>query len=125
MCIFIFCIIEFLVAVLSCTHILALFHALVSQTAPKFKPDPAQSSCCEQEEVVPITSLPRQWKPPKKGKESTMQMSKATFTKDTYDKKEKRKSKLLEDFDPHPLEADHLHALLQKIRDENLCVIAL
>ena len=74
-----------------------------------------------------ITSLPCQWKPPKKRKESTMQMSEATFTKHAYDKKEKRKSKLLEDFDPRPLEfrgtaADHLPALLQKIRGENLCV---
>ena len=56
-----------------------------------------------------------------------MRMSEATFTKHTYDKTKKRKLKLLEDFDPRPLEfrgtaTNHLPALLEKICGENLCV---
>ena len=103
----------------SCTHISALLHALVLLTAPQFSLDPADSGQCIEEEAVSVTSLPCLWKPPKKRKESTMQMSEATFTTHTYDKTKKRKLKQLEYFDPRPLEfrgtaANHLPALLQK-----------
>ena len=102
-----------------CTHILALFNALVLLTAPQFSLDPANSGQCIEEEALPFTSLPCLWIPPRKSKESTMQMSEATFTKHTYDKTKKRKLKRLEDFDPRPLEfrgtaANHLPALLQR-----------
>ena len=75
---------------------------------------------------MPVTSLPCLWKPPKKRKESTMQMSEATFTKHTYDKTKKKQLKRLEDFDPRPLEfrgtaANHLPALLQK-NSMKICV---
>ena len=112
-------IIFFLQKFSQCTHISALFNALVLITAPQFSLDPANSGQCVKEEALPVTSLPCLWKPPKKSEESTMQMSEATFTKHTYDKTKKRKLKRLEDFDPRPLEfrgtaANHLPALLQK-----------
>ena len=72
----------------SCTHISALLHALVLLTAPQFSLHPADSGQCIEEEAVPVTSLPCLWKPPKKRKESTMQMSEATFTKDKEEKTE-------------------------------------
>ena len=73
----------------SCTHVSALLHALVSLTAPQFQLQPSElesqdvlHSC--DEETVPVTSRPCQWKAPKKRKESTMAMSEASFIKHEY-----------------------------------------
>ena len=69
--------------------------------------------------------LPCQWKHPKKRKESTLQVSKATFEKHDYAKPTKRKIKHVEDFDPRPpefrgLAANRIPELLDKVRGEQL-----
>ena len=96
----------------SCTHVLALLHALASLTSPQFSLAPSNSDECPDEEVLPITSLPCRWKPPKKRKESTMPMSEATFAVP---------------LNSRPMEfrgtaANHLPDLLQKLSGKNLCV---
>lgn len=68
-----------------CTHISALLHALVALQPTKF---PLQlindNDSSSEEEALPITSLACQWKPPKKRKESTMQISDVNFEKHVY-----------------------------------------
>ena len=116
----------------SCTHVSALLHALVSLTAPQFQLQPSElesqdvlHSC--DEETVPVTSRPCQWKAPKKRKESTMAMSEVSFIKHEYGREKKRTVEPLEDFDPRPVEfrgsaSEHLPDLLDKIRGEQLCI---
>ena len=75
--------------------------------------------------TTPVTSLPCQWKRPKKPKESTLHVSKATFEKHDYAKPTKRKIKHVEDFDPRPpefrgLAANGIPELLDKVRREQL-----
>lgn len=53
-----------------------------------------------EDNVMPVTSYLCQWKVPKKRKESTIQMSAAVFEKHDYQKTKKRKTTLIEDFDP-------------------------
>lgn len=113
----------------SCTHVSALLHALVSMTASQFQLHPKESpstALTTDEESQPVTSLPCQWKPPRKRKESTLPLSEASFEKHEFSK-EKRKVKLLEDFDPRPVgfrghARERLPELLEKIRGEQLCV---
>ena len=69
---------------------------------------------------TPITSLPCQWKPPKKRKESTLPIAQAQFEKQTYGKTKMRKLALLNDFDPWPVQyrgtaKNNLLTLLEKI----------
>ena len=76
---------------------------------------------------VSVKSLPCQWRPPRKRKESTLRISDATFEKHDYSKPVKRKLKLLEDFDPRPLEfrgsaMNRLPKLLDSLRGEQLCI---
>ena len=68
----------------SCTHISALLHALSAMTPVPFPV--ASSSVADDEDAdsVPVTSLPCQWKPPRKRKESNLKMSDATFEKHVY-----------------------------------------
>ena len=116
----------------SCTHISALLHALVSMTASQFQLQPTAGIpeadlLGTDDETVPVTSQPCQWKQPRKRKESTMPLAEAPFEKHVYGKENKRKLKPLEDFDPRPVEfrgtvRAGLPALLEKIRGENLCV---
>ena len=113
----------------SCTHVSALLHALVSVTTPQFQLQPSESPevLLNSEEVVPVTSRPCEWKPPKKRKESTMALSDTSFEKPECGKEKKRKLEPLEDFDPHPEEfrgiaCANLPALLEKIRGEQLCI---
>ena len=57
----------------SCTHVSALLHALVSLTSSQFQLRPNESTTLDHlDDETPITSLPCQWKPPKKRKESTL-----------------------------------------------------
>lgn len=79
------------------------------------------------EDEIPVTSLPCQWKPPKKRKQKAMHMSETVFQKHDYHKPEKRVIKPVEDFDPRPPEFrgtanDRLPDLLHKLRGEQLCV---
>ena len=76
---------------------------------------------------VPVTSLPCQWKPPRKRKQSTMPISEAVFQKHDYSKPVKRSIKSVEDFDPRPAEfrglaSSRLPDLLEKVKGEQLCV---
>ncbi len=110
----------------SCTHISALLHALVSMTASQFQLQPTESPealslARGDDDDVPVTSRPCQWKAPRKRKESSMPMAEAPFEKHVYGREKKRKIKLIDDFDPRPMEfrgivRDRLPALLDKIR---------
>lgn len=101
-------------------------------TAPQFRLQPTELESPEvlvscDEEAVPVTSLPCQWKPPRKRKESNMAMSEVSFIKHDYGREKKRALELLEDFDPRPNQfrgsaRDRLPALLEKIRGEQLCM---
>ena len=80
------------------------------------------------DDTTPVTSLPCQWKRPKKRKESTLHVSKATFEKHDYAKPTKRKIKHVEDFDPRPpefrgLAANPIPDLLDKVRGEQLGIL--
>ena len=79
------------------------------------------------DEETPVTSLPCQWKAPKKRKQSTLPISEAVFEKHDYAKPMKRKVKHVEDFDPRPQEfrgttASRLPDLLDSLRGEQLCI---
>ena len=56
------------------------------------------------EEDLPVTSLPCQWKPPRKRKESTLKFSDANFEKYEYGRERKHHWKSIKDFDPRPVE---------------------
>ena len=64
----------------------------------------ASSNIADDEDAdsVPVTSLPCQWKPPRKRKESNLKMSDATFEKHVYGQTKKVKRLPIEDFDPRP-----------------------
>lgn len=73
---------------------------------------------------TPVTSLPCQWKAPKKRKESTLPIAQATFEKHVFGKI-KRKYALLENFDPRPIQyrgtaKDHLPSPLEKVHGKSL-----
>jgi len=79
------------------------------------------------EDDTPVTSLPCQWKPPKKRKESTLPIEQAQFEKHTYGKMKKRKLALLNNFDPRPAQyrgtaANNLPTLLETISGNHLCI---
>ena len=79
------------------------------------------------DDETPITSLPCQWKAPKKRKESTLPIAQVKFEKHTYGKTKTRKYDLLENFDPQPTQyrgtaKDHLLALLDKVRGKGMCI---
>lgn len=92
----------------SCTHVSAVLHALCALAPAAFQVQPNSSNASRDEggddENIPVTSLPCQWRAPKKRKESTLAISEARFEKHDYAKPTKRKVKLLEDFDPRPPE---------------------
>ena len=108
----------------SCTHISALLHAL-SALNPRVPTIPHISDSAVEDEI-PCTSLPCQWKPPRKRKESTLRISDATFEKHDYAKPVKRKISPVENFDPRPekfrgVASSRLPDLLQKLKGEQLC----
>ena len=111
----------------SCTHVSAVLHALAAinpmsfQLRPNFLPADESGD----EDLIPVTSLPCQWKRPRIRKESTMPISEATFEKHDFAKPTKRKIKHVEDFDPRPpqfrgLVTSRLPELLDKVRGEQL-----
>ena len=89
----------------SCTHVSALLHALVAMAPTQF-PEASTSNVDpdEEEDVLPVTSYPCQWKPPRKRKESNLKMSEANFEKPVYGKNKKVTLCSLETFDPRPTE---------------------
>ena len=112
----------------SCTCVSGLLHALVAMS-PSFPShsvmDPSTSE--PEEEALPITSYVCQWKPPRKRKESTLQMSEATFHKPVYGREKRRSSKPLEEFAPRPPEYKNttqgrLTEFLGKVHGKGLCV---
>ena len=111
----------------SCTHVSALQHALATLSPASFqlkhKNPPLNDS--DDEDSTPVTSLPCQWRRPRKRKESSLSISKATFEKHDYAKPAKKKIKSVEDFDPRPpqfreLINSRLPDFLDKIRGEQL-----
>ena len=113
----------------SCTHVSAVLHALSGLNPTSFRLQPNLPTVTSEDDIeeVPVTSLPCQWKPPKRRKESTLPMSEATFVKHDYANPVKRKIKSVEDFDPRPSEfrgsaASRLPELLENLRGEQLCV---
>ena len=105
----------------------AVLHCLASLNPASFqlRPNLPPAHVVGDDDTTPVTSLPCQWKRPKKRKESTLQVSKATFEKHDYAKPMKRKIKHVEDFDPRPpefrgLAANRIQELLDKVRGEQL-----
>ena len=108
----------------------AVLHALVAMTTTEFQLQPNLPEISTDEEVLPVTSYPCQWKQPKTRKDSTLPMSGVVFEKHTYEKMQKRTPKLTEDFDPRPLKyrgtaKEHLPTLLGKLHGEGLCISVL
>lgn len=108
---------------------LALLHALAAMTSPQFELRPSEPclTLSADDDEIPVTSLPCQWKAPKQRKESTLQMSKATFEKHMYRNTKKKKITLLNDFDPQPERfrgnvKDRLPPLLDKLCGKGLCI---
>ncbi len=111
----------------SCTHISALLHALVALHPTEFPSQQTGVNSNSEEEAVPVTSLACQWKPPKKRKESNMQISEVNFEKHVYGRTSKRSMKSLEEFDPRPAKyrgtaKENVEVLLENIRDQGLCI---
>ena len=64
----------------SCIHISGLLHALVGLAPAKFQnPNSTDDSSHQLDEPLPITSFERQWKSPRKRKESNLKISDAAF----------------------------------------------
>ena len=107
----------------SCIHVSALLHALVALT-PSVNTHGEEDS---DDENPPVTSLPCQWKPPRKQKAAAMKVSEAHFDKLDYGKGKKYTMECLENYDPRPEElrntsAQRLPQLLNDIRGEGLCI---
>ena len=111
----------------SCTHISAVLHALVAMTPTEFLQQPSASTSGDDNESLPCTSYPCQWKQPKKRKESNLRMGDAVFEKHVLGRECKRKVVAIEDFDPRPQKyrgtvKERVPVLLDKIRGEGLCI---
>ena len=112
----------------SCAHISALLHALVALTPVPF---PVASSVHDDDaESVPVTSLPCQWRAPRKRKESNLKMSDATFEKHVYGQRKKVKLLPIEDYDPRPEKYrnkvdTHMKKFLAAVRGKGLGVFLL
>ena len=80
-------------------HVSALLHALVALTPDVHCSESDESS---DEEATPCTSLPCQWKPPRKRKATAQLVSTANFQKHEYGKIKKYNIRSIESFDPRP-----------------------
>ena len=58
----------------SCTHVSAVLHALVALTPSHIAPSSSSLPSGIEEELLPVTSYPCQWKVPRRQKESTIKM---------------------------------------------------
>ena len=89
----------------SCTHVSAVLHALVAVTSNGQLQYTPNSTLPEMEdESMPVTSKLCEWKIPHKRKESNQSMSTAVFIQHDYQKSNKRRVSLTEDFDPRPVQ---------------------
>ena len=100
----------------------ALLHALVAMTPSQFidKVD-------IDEEDLPVTSYPCQWKPPCQRKQSNTRISDIHVEKHTYGKQKKIELLPLEEFDPRPQKyrqtaSSQLDRFLEKVRGKGLGV---
>ena len=103
----------------------ALLHALVALK-------PATSNCLSGEEDsddenAPVTSLPCQWKQPKKRKAASMEVSVAEFKKHEYGKPKKYNIEALDNYDPRPPEmrgtvGERIPQLLTDLKGKGICV---
>ena len=76
---------------------------------------------------MPVTSLPCQWKEPRKRKAAAMEVADTHFEKYEFGKIKKRVAKSIESFDPRPDEsrncnAQRLQQLLDDVRGKGLCI---
>ena len=96
-------------------------------TPTEFLQQPSASTSGDDNESLPCTSYPCQWKQPKKRKESNLRMGDAVFEKHVLGRECKRKVVAVEDFDPRPQKfrdtiKERVPVLLDKIRGEGLCI---
>ena len=115
----------------SCTHVSAVLHALAGLNPAPFQLQPPFPSATDEpdddEEVVPVTSLPCVWKQPKGRKDSSLLVSQTHFERHEHSKPVKRKFELLEEFDPRPVEfrgsaRSNLPKLLNEVEGKKLCI---
>lgn len=81
----------------------------------------AKQTAVDDEEALSITSYACQWKVSQRRKQSTLEVSLASFEKHVYGKHKKRFVKPLEEFDPRPqfcsgTTNERLPKLLEKLR---------
>ena len=67
-------------------------------------PPTAAGDSEEDDEDLPVTSYPNQWKPSRKRKQSKLKFVDVTFEKHTYGRERKHQWKMIEDFDPRHVE---------------------
>ena len=84
-------------------HVSAILHALVALTPDVHCSESDESS---DEEATPCTSLPCQWKPPRKRKATAQLVSTANFQKHEYN------IRSIESFDPRPEAMRNIEFLL-------------
>ena len=113
----------------SCTHVSAVLHALVAMSPPQLS-GPRRDDTGGDDEALPITSFTCIWKPPRKRKESTLQVAEASFHKAVYGCQVKHNLSSIADFDPRPEEYRGtalrcLQEFLQKVKGEGLGVSVL
>ena len=84
----------------TCTHVLGLFHTLVSLVPAQFQATPSTTDDIEL--PLPITLYTCKWKVPRKRKESNMKMSDGLLKNICIVTNEKKNFDLLEGFNPHP-----------------------
>ena len=104
----------------------ALLHGLIEITRGSF-PCGGNVQETEEEESVPVTLQLCQWKIPQKRKDSTQILMKTPFKKYDYSKPIKKRIRLLDTFDPRPMEfrgtaSERLPLLLDSLRGQQLCV---
>ena len=110
----------------SCTHVSAVLYALVAVTSNGQLQYTPNSTLLEMEdESMQVTSKLCKWKIPPKRKESNQSMSTAVFIQHDYQKSNKRRVSLTEDFDSRPVQfrgnaKSLLTDLLEQVHGESL-----
>ena len=108
-------------------HVSALLHGLAALNPIKELPEHHEyRNESEDDEVVPVTSVPCKWKEPRTRKEKVLKMGDASFVKHVYGTTATPLSSL-DSFDPRPPQyrnnaSSLLPELLDDIRGKGLCV---
>ena len=103
-----------------------MLHALVAIAPVHFVASSIETSQdTDDDDTVPVTSLPCRWKVPKSRKESNLKMSDAKFEKHVYGRTSSVNYARQEDFDPRPTKYHGsaqclLKELLVKVRGRGL-----